>query len=44
MNVLDEIGHTPLVRLERLSAKLGAKVWLKDETLNPTGSVKDRVA
>ena len=44
MNVLDEIGHTPLVRLERLSAKLGAQVWLKDETRNPTGSVKDRVA
>ncbi len=44
MNVLDETGHTPLVRLERLSAKLGAHIWLKDETRNPTGSVKDRVA
>lgn len=44
MNVLEETGHTPLLRLERLSAKLGAHIWLKDETRNPTGSIKDRVA
>jgi len=38
---LDE-GDTPLVFSERLSAEVGADVWLKYEGLNPTGSFKDR--
>ena len=38
---LDE-GDTPLVFSERLSAEVGAEVWLKYEGLNPTGSFKDR--
>jgi len=38
---LDE-GDTPLIRSERLSAEVGADVWLKYEGLNPTGSFKDR--
>jgi threonine synthase len=35
-------GSTPLVRAPRLSARVGADVWLKLEGLNPTGSFKDR--
>jgi threonine synthase len=37
-------GCTPLVRAERLAAELGlGELWLKNDTLNPTGSFKDRV-
>jgi threonine synthase len=35
-------GGTPLVPAERLSERLGARVWLKVEGANPTGSFKDR--
>jgi len=35
-------GSTPLIRAERLSAKLGVDLWLKWEGANPTGSFKDR--
>jgi threonine synthase len=37
-------GYTPLVRAERLGAELGLPdLWIKNDTLNPTGSFKDRV-
>jgi threonine synthase len=35
-------GSTPLVPAPRLSARVGAEVWLKLEGANPTGSFKDR--
>ena len=35
-------GWTPLVRSERLSARLGVELWFKCEFTNPTGSFKDR--
>ncbi len=35
-------GGTPLIDAPRLSARIGAKVWLKLEGANPTGSFKDR--
>jgi threonine synthase len=35
-------GGTPLIEARRLSKQLGAKVWLKVEGANPTGSFKDR--
>lgn len=38
------IGHTPLVRLERLTTPEMAEVWVKVESANPTGSMKDRMA
>jgi cysteine synthase len=40
---LDLIGHTPVVRLNRLPAKEDAEVWGKLENYNPGGSVKDRI-
>src|SRR5947199_389561 len=42
--ILDAVGHTPLVLLNRLTEGLQAKVAVKVEFLNPGGSVKDRVA
>ncbi len=41
--ILDAVGHTPLVRLRRLAEGLPAKVAVKVESMNPGGSVKDRV-
>ncbi len=42
--ILQSIGRTPLVRLRRLAEDLSARVYVKVESLNPGGSVKDRVA
>ena len=43
-NVTATIGHTPLVRLNRVTAGLGAEVLAKIESFNPGASVKDRIA
>jgi cysteine synthase len=43
-DIVDSIGHTPLVELQNLSPKPGVKIYAKLESHNPTGSVKDRVA
>ena len=42
--MLAAIGNTPLVRLQRIAPAGGAEVWVKLEYLNPTGSMKDRMA
>jgi cysteine synthase len=42
--ILGAIGTTPLVRLHRCAPPNGAELWLKLEYLNPTGSLKDRMA
>jgi cysteine synthase A len=42
-NVTELIGRTPLVRLNRLGAGLGATVLVKVESQNPVASVKDRL-
>src|SRR5438132_987200 len=42
--ILQSVGHTPLVRLRRVTEGLKAAVYAKVESLNPGGSVKDRVA
>jgi cysteine synthase A len=41
--ILDLIGDTPLVRLNRLPRDGSAEVWAKLERFNPGGSVKDRI-
>lgn len=38
------IGHTPLVRLNRIAAGIEAEIFAKLEFFNPLGSVKDRIA
>ena len=43
-NILELVGHTPMVRLGKLVPAGGAEVWAKLEYLNPGGSVKDRAA
>lgn len=43
-NVLDLIGRTPLVKLNRVTEGVEATVLVKVEYLNPGGSVKDRIA
>lgn len=43
-NILDLIGQTPLVKLNRIVKDNFAKVWVKLESFNPGGSVKDRIA
>lgn len=42
-NILEVIGRTPLVRVNRLAHNLECEVWAKCEFLNPGGSVKDRI-
>ncbi|MDX6480810.1 MAG: cystathionine beta-synthase [Gaiellaceae bacterium] len=41
--ILDLVGNTPIVRLDRLSPPGGARILAKLEYLNPGGSVKDRI-
>jgi cysteine synthase A len=43
-SVLDLVGRTPMLRLTRLPAASGATVVAKLESVNPGGSVKDRIA
>jgi cysteine synthase B len=43
-DIVESIGHTPLVELPRLSPKPTVRIYAKLEGRNPTGSVKDRVA
>ncbi|HEX2678453.1 MAG TPA: cysteine synthase A [Polyangiales bacterium] len=40
---LELIGHTPLIKLNRVVRDTGATVWGKAEQMNPGGSVKDRI-
>ena len=42
-NILGAIGWTPLVRLNRIARDLACPLYAKLETMNPGGSVKDRV-
>jgi cysteine synthase len=43
-SILDAIGHTPLVEIARLSPSPVVRLFAKLEMMNPTGSVKDRIA
>lgn len=43
-STLNAIGNTPLVKLTRITADLQCAVYAKLEFLNPSGSIKDRVA
>jgi cystathionine beta-synthase len=42
-SVLETIGWTPLIRLTRVTRGIVTPVWVKAETYNPGGSVKDRI-
>jgi cysteine synthase A len=43
-NILEVVGNTPVVRLNRVGKETGAELYAKCEFLNPAGSVKDRIA
>jgi cysteine synthase A len=43
-NILQTIGRTPHVRIQRLFGKATQTVWIKSECSNPGGSIKDRIA
>src|SRR5438046_9097059 len=43
-NILGLIGNTPLVKLNKLTKGIDAPVLAKMESLNPGGSIKDRIA
>src|SRR6266403_1646453 len=42
-NILEAIGHTPLVRLHRINQGRRPQIYVKAEFTNPGGSVKDRI-
>jgi cystathionine beta-synthase len=42
-HILEAIGHTPLVRLNRITKDLKPQIYVKAEFMNPGGSVKDRI-
>ena len=42
-SILDLIGNTPLVKLNKITEKVKPTILVKLESLNPGGSVKDRV-
>src|SRR5882724_4057909 len=42
-NILEAVGHTPLVRLNRINHGLKPQIYVKAEFTNPGGSVKDRI-
>ncbi len=42
-NILEAVGHTPLIRLNRITQGLKPEIYVKAEFMNPGGSVKDRI-
>jgi cysteine synthase B len=43
-DILRTIGNTPLVRINKLNPNPNTEIYAKNEGVNPTGSIKDRVA
>ncbi len=43
-NVLELIGNTPLVEVNRLNPNPAVRLYVKLEKCNPGGSIKDRIA
>jgi len=42
-SILDTVGNTPLVRLNKLSPNPEVEIWIKLEMFNPSMAVKDRM-
>jgi cysteine synthase A len=42
-SIIDGVGKTPLVKLNKLTGDLSAQIWIKAEFFNPLSSVKDRL-
>lgn len=43
-NVIDVIGNTPIVRLNKVAANVDSDIYVKLEYMNPGGSIKERIA
>ncbi|MCL2165439.1 MAG: cysteine synthase family protein [Oscillospiraceae bacterium] len=43
-DILDTIGNTPIVRINRMNPNPAVELYAKIEGFNPTGSIKDRIA
>ncbi|OOZ37661.1 cysteine synthase A [Solemya velesiana gill symbiont] len=43
-NILQTVGNTPIIRLNKVTDSLARELWVKVESFNPAGSVKDRPA
>src|SRR5579883_2839534 len=43
-NVLETVGETPLIELKSFSPRPGVQIFAKMEGVNPSGSIKDRIA
>jgi cysteine synthase len=43
-NILECIGHTPIVKINNLSPNPDVNIYVKIEAFNPSSSVKDRMA
>ena len=43
-NILEAIGNTPMVRINKLNPNPDVTIYAKLEGFNPTGSIKDRIA
>src|SRR5260370_13715690 len=43
-SILETIGNTPLVQLKNFSPRASVEIYAKLEGMNPSGSVKDRIA
>ena len=44
MNILEQIGNTPLLKLTRVIESPDVEIYVKCEFMNPGGSIKDRMA
>src|SRR3989339_2140002 len=43
-NILQTIGHTPMVKINKLNPRPAVNIYAKVEGVNPGGSIKDRIA
>jgi cystathionine beta-synthase len=43
-NILEAVGNTPIIKLQKVARHVSAEIFVKCEFLNPAGSMKDRVA
>lgn len=43
-NIIDAIGNTPIVKINKLNPNPNVTIYAKLEGYNPTGSIKDRIA
>ncbi len=43
-SIINLVGETPIIKLSRITEDLDLELWCKCEFMNPTGSIKDRIA